>query len=145
MDFPLFDLDWTAAEDILLLKGISSSGIDNWHQISDQLSLKTPEDCEAHFYSFYYKSQEDPIPRIEEIGVLKRDKNNKPILKDDILEANNAKKEKFLEEIQKKRKPERDSKGRYSKNDDDNSDDNSKKQGKFALEPSIDQVPIIML
>ena len=44
LDFPLFDPDWTAQDEITLLKGISQSGIDNWVEISDQLSLKSPSD-----------------------------------------------------------------------------------------------------
>ena len=44
MDFPLFDPEWSAEDDIALLKGISQSGIDNWIEISDQFGSKTPED-----------------------------------------------------------------------------------------------------
>lgn len=75
MDFSLFDPDWSAIDEIMLLRGISASGIDNWIEISDQLGLKTAEDWEAEFYSFYYKSQEDPIPRLEEVTTTSREKS----------------------------------------------------------------------
>ena len=126
LDFPLFVKDWTAQDEITLLKGISQSGIDNWPDISQQSGFKTASDWEAQFYSFYYKSQEDPIPRIEEIWVIKRDKlSNSPFLNNEILNFNTKKKE---EEI-KSRKPAKESRQRSSKNEDDNiSSEQSKKQ-----------------
>lgn len=130
MDFPLFDEEWTAQDDVTLLKGISQSGIDNWVEISEQLGLKTPNDCENHFYSFYYKSQEDPIPRIEEVVTLKRDPTTcMPIIKDSVLKAGKKKKQKFIEDKKKGGKQETQANGRKHK-EDENSDDQSKKQGK---------------
>jgi hypothetical protein len=132
LDFPLFEPDWTAHDDITLLKGITSCGIDNWNQISEQLGLKTPEDCEAHFYSFYYQSDDHPIPRIEEIGSVKRDKNHKIITNAKLLESNREKKEKFLEEKKNMIMAKKESRSKSHKNEDENSDDNSKKQGKLS-------------
>ena len=128
LDYPLFDTDWSALEDIYLLKGISMSGIDNWYQISEMLGTKSPTDWEAHFYSFYYKSMDDPIPRVEEIGTLNRNKDNEPALKEEVLEENKKKKEKYLSEKYKD-KGKRDQRSKSHKND-QNSDDNAKKQGK---------------
>uniref|UniRef100_A0A7S3JP72 Transcriptional adapter 2 n=1 Tax=Euplotes harpa TaxID=151035 RepID=A0A7S3JP72_9SPIT len=119
MDFPLFVNDWTAQDEMMLLKGISQSGIDNWPEISQQLGFKAPSDCEAQFYSFYYKSIEDPIPRIEDIGVLKRDKStNQPVLNDTILTTNAELKSSF--------KPLTTIAHRSLKSSDDNASDNSK-------------------
>lgn len=44
LDFPIFDYDWSATDEITLLAGISQSGIDNWQKISERLSLKNPND-----------------------------------------------------------------------------------------------------
>ena len=133
MDYPLFDKDWTAIEDITLLKGISLSGIDNWHQISDTLDLKNPADCEAHFYSYYYKSMEDPIPIIEEIGTKMRDKDNHtPVLLDKVLEANQEKKQKFIAERQERSKGKENQKTR-NHNKNENMNDNEQIKGKSPL------------
>lgn len=131
LDFPLFEPNWTAQDDINLLKGITSCGIDNWNQISEQLGLKTPEDCEAHFYSFYYQSDDHPIPRIEEIGSVRRDKQHQMITNSKVLESNKERKGKFLEEKKNISKDKKESRSKSQKNDDENSDDNSKKQGKY--------------
>lgn len=126
MDFPLFVQDWTAQDEITLLKGISQSGIDNWPDISQQSGFKSASDCESQFYSFYYKSQEDPIPRIEEIGVISRDKEtNQPILNSEIINTNTKKKD---EEV-KSRRPAKESRQRTTKNEEDNiSSEQSKRQ-----------------
>jgi transcriptional adapter 2-alpha len=127
MDFALFESEWSAQEEVTLLKGISQSGIDNWIEISEKLSLKTAVDCEAHFYSFYYKSQSDPIPRIEEIGCVKRDKNNKPIYN-----------QKLLEENSKREAETRKNEIRASRNEDDKDSETSKKNNKNPDNPISD-------
>ena len=92
MEFPLFIESWSAYEELMLLKSIFQWGIDNWVEISDQLYNKSPSDWDAHFYSFYYKSQEDPVPNLTDIWVINRDKNtHKATLKEKILKQNQKK------------------------------------------------------
>ena len=134
MDFPLFDPEWSAQDDIALLKGISQSGIDNWIEISDQFGSKTPEDWEAQFYWFYYKSKDDPIPKFEEIGTLTRDKaSHEPITKDAILKSGKERKKSLKQKLNINVDIRQKSKSRSRKNEEDNSDDPLKQQGKFLI------------
>lgn len=126
LDMPLFEPDWTAMEDLALLKGISQSGIDNWIEISEKLNLKTAADCEAHFYSFYYKSEKDPIPNRADVGCDGRDKNNKPIIIEKILQEGLKRKEKFMEE--KLASGEQEHKEAKAGYEDDNISDTSRRQ-----------------
>jgi len=36
------------------------------------LNGKNPKDCEAHYYSFFYKSPEDPLPAMDQDLILKQ-------------------------------------------------------------------------
>ena len=62
MDFPLFRKDSSVLEDFMLLKGISQSGIDNFWEISNNMELHTGPECESQFYTFFYKSRDQPLP-----------------------------------------------------------------------------------
>jgi len=61
----IYSPDWTAREELMLMKGrfgsngiigIEKFGVDNWSEIADYIDSKTAEECEKHYYSFYYKS-----------------------------------------------------------------------------------------
>ena len=73
MNWPIFTKDWAAIEEILLLKALSTSGIDNWEETTNLLSLKSPERIENHYYTFYYKSKEDALPAASEVITSSRD------------------------------------------------------------------------
>lgn len=137
LDFPIFDYEWTATQEIALLAGISQSGIDNWQKISERLGLKTPNDCEAHFYSFYYKSQDYPIPSIEDVGAIRRAATtHEPVLKDSILKAGRTRTEKYLEEKKKTEKHDgkpREGRAKPNKDDDNGSSEHSKNKGKYRV------------
>jgi hypothetical protein len=45
-------------------------GLGNWIDISEQyVRTKEAKDCEDHYYSFYYKSKDYPLPVSEDIIV----------------------------------------------------------------------------
>ena len=47
------------------------SGIDNWVEMAELLNNKRAGDeCASHFYSFYFKSKQDPVPLIEDVITL---------------------------------------------------------------------------
>ena len=104
MDFPLFEEDWSAIDEVNFLKGN---------------------------FCFYYKSRDDPIPCITDVATSHRDKNNQPVINDKVLKNNKVKRENYLLE-KKGGEEEKKQRGGNAKND-DNSDDEAKKQGKFAL------------
>ncbi|ANQ07616.1 Transcrition adapter 2 [Plasmodium coatneyi] len=66
-DFPLYKLNWSAEEELLLLDGISKYGFGNWEQVADLVNSaakipKTDRQCEKHYYNFYLKSNCAPLP-----------------------------------------------------------------------------------
>ncbi|CAG9478944.1 unnamed protein product [Plasmodium vivax] len=66
-DFPLYKLNWSAEEELLLLDGISKYGFGNWEQVADLVNsaakiAKTDRECEKHYYNFYLKSNCAPLP-----------------------------------------------------------------------------------
>lgn len=63
LKFNIFSKDWSAKEELLLLQGITKCGMGNWIDISEQyVKTKGPDDCEEHYFTFYYKSKEDNLP-----------------------------------------------------------------------------------
>lgn len=63
LKFNIFSRDWTAKEELLMLQGITKCGMGNWIDISEQyVKSKTPEECEEHYFAFYYKTKESPFP-----------------------------------------------------------------------------------
>ncbi|SOV77132.1 transcriptional coactivator ADA2 [Plasmodium sp. gorilla clade G3] len=66
-DFPLYKLNWSAEEELLLLDGISKFGFGNWEQVADLVNsvaniTKTDRECESHYYNYYLKSNCAPLP-----------------------------------------------------------------------------------
>eukprot|EP00918_Siedleckia_nematoides_P056541 GHVU01123300.1.p1 GENE.GHVU01123300.1~~GHVU01123300.1.p1 ORF type:complete len:364 (+),score=44.16 GHVU01123300.1:177-1268(+) len=74
--FPLFDKNWTAREEWLLLQGMRNSGF-NWEEVADEVgerqkarlsgeassdARKTSRDCENHYYETYTSSPEQLLP-----------------------------------------------------------------------------------
>ncbi|KAG0048462.1 Transcriptional adapter ada2 [Gryganskiella cystojenkinii] len=60
--FPIFDNDWGADEELLLIEGAENFGIGNWQDIADHVGSKSRDECEAHYLQVYVKSQEWPFP-----------------------------------------------------------------------------------
>ena len=66
LSFPLISKDWSAKEELLLLQGIMKCGLGNWADISNQfVEKKSAKECEEHYFTFYYKSKDDYLPRKE--------------------------------------------------------------------------------
>lgn len=50
------------------------SGIDNWVEMAEMLNNKrTGDECASHFYSFYFKNKENPVPKPSDVITLGRD------------------------------------------------------------------------
>lgn len=64
LDFPIFSANWSAREELLLIQGLMKSGMDNWIDIAEKVGSKTPDECESHYYCFYYKSKQDSQPEV---------------------------------------------------------------------------------
>ena len=66
LNFSFFTKDWSVGDEYNLLYNLSISGLNNWEDISNILNRDQVE-CEAHYYSFYYKENKNPMPREEDI------------------------------------------------------------------------------
>ncbi|KAG0306029.1 Transcriptional adapter ada2 [Dissophora globulifera] len=60
--FPIFDTEWGADEELLLIEGAQTFGIGNWLDIADHVGSKTRDECEAHYLQVYVNSETWPLP-----------------------------------------------------------------------------------
>ncbi|KAF9547166.1 Transcriptional adapter ada2 [Mortierella hygrophila] len=60
--FPIFDTEWGADEELLLIEGAENFGIGNWQDIADHVGSKTRDECEAHYLQVYVNSDTWPLP-----------------------------------------------------------------------------------
>ncbi|XP_029194990.2 transcriptional adapter 2-beta-like [Acropora muricata] len=51
--FPLFSLDWSAEEEVLLLDAIEQHGFGNWDDIADHIGTKTGKETSEHYGDYY--------------------------------------------------------------------------------------------
>ncbi|KAK2568570.1 Transcriptional adapter 2-beta [Acropora cervicornis] len=51
--FPLFSLDWSAEEEVLLLDAIEQHGFGNWDDVADHIGTKTGKETSEHYGDYY--------------------------------------------------------------------------------------------
>lgn len=66
MEEPIFTPDWSFGDEIKLLGALSRLGLGNWDEISN-ITGKGKFECESHYYTFYYKKENDYIPKINNV------------------------------------------------------------------------------
>jgi len=59
---PIFDPDWTADEEMLLLEAIHLYGFGNWSDVSEHVGSKSKYRCESHYIKGYLSSETSPFP-----------------------------------------------------------------------------------
>lgn len=59
---PLYDAEWSADEELLLLEGIDQFGLGNWAEIALHVGSKNKLKCEAHYNERYLMSPVAPLP-----------------------------------------------------------------------------------
>jgi transcriptional adapter 2-alpha len=62
LNFPLFEEDWGADEELLLLEGIEMYGLGNWGDVSDHVGTKAPQQCKEHYFGTYINVPTAPYP-----------------------------------------------------------------------------------
>ena len=62
MNFPLFEEDWGADEELLLLEGIEMYGLGNWGDVSDHIGTKTHQQAKEHYFKMYINIPTAPLP-----------------------------------------------------------------------------------
>ncbi|XP_078600403.1 transcriptional adapter 2-alpha-like isoform X2 [Branchiostoma floridae x Branchiostoma japonicum] len=65
-EFPVFDLGWTAVEELKLLEALGDCGIGNWQEISNNVGTKSAGECESHYLLYYVGRARPPLPVFEE-------------------------------------------------------------------------------
>jgi len=86
LKFPLFAKDWQACEEHKLISNISFLGLNNWEDIGNKMENKTKDECEIHYYTFFYTESENPLPKEDSI-ILDENKN----INEDIEQMNQDK------------------------------------------------------
>ncbi|CAM9198537.1 unnamed protein product, partial [Ectocarpus fasciculatus] len=75
LDFPIFNKDWSAREELLLLEAIDRHGAGNWKTIAEYIGTKTLKQCEDHYWDSYLGSYGQCLPSTTIGGTLNRDRN----------------------------------------------------------------------
>ncbi|ODV63457.1 chromatin-binding transcription regulator ADA2 [Ascoidea rubescens DSM 1968] len=61
--YPIYDDDWGADEELLLIEGAQQYGIGNWQGIADHIGFsRSKEEVENHYHKVYLDSKNFPFP-----------------------------------------------------------------------------------
>jgi len=97
LTFPLYEDNWVAEEELLLLEGLEKYGFGNWPDIAEHIATdKTAEDVMNHYERVYINGK-DFLPPNEVLS--KRDAKNNLIIK-----PSTNKTQKSMDELDTKRK-----------------------------------------
>ncbi|KAJ3323657.1 Transcriptional adapter ada2 [Boothiomyces sp. JEL0866] len=66
LDFPIFESDWGADEELLLVEGLEMFGIGNWEHISEHIGTKNSKECNDHYQRVYINAESWPYPDMSE-------------------------------------------------------------------------------
>ncbi|QPG75730.1 hypothetical protein FOA43_003090 [Brettanomyces nanus] len=64
--YPIFDKDWGADEELLLVDGCQTLGLGNWHDIADYIGGRSKEEVGEHYEKVYLNSEYYPIPDLNQ-------------------------------------------------------------------------------
>lgn len=67
MNFSIFNKEWTLKEELQLLSCIEKYGLDNWNEISNGIKSKPKIPCESHYYTYFLRNVEHPLPSQEDV------------------------------------------------------------------------------
>lgn len=60
--YPIFEREWGADEELLLIQGCETYGLGNWADIADHIGNRSKEDVKKHYYDVYLNSKDYPLP-----------------------------------------------------------------------------------
>eukprot|EP00457_Paulinella_chromatophora_P005684 gb/GEZN01005701.1/.p1 GENE.gb/GEZN01005701.1/~~gb/GEZN01005701.1/.p1 ORF type:complete len:533 (-),score=102.82 gb/GEZN01005701.1/:165-1715(-) len=63
---PIFDPDWGADEELLLLEAIEMYGLGNWSDVAAHVDTKSKIQCEQHYNDVYLSSDTAPLPDLNQ-------------------------------------------------------------------------------
>ncbi|PRP86430.1 hypothetical protein PROFUN_05349 [Planoprotostelium fungivorum] len=67
LNFPLFDEEWGADEELLLLEAIEMYGFGNWIDAADHVGTKNLTQCKDHYFATYINVPSCPLPDVSKI------------------------------------------------------------------------------
>jgi transcriptional adapter 2-alpha len=62
LDFPLFDENWGADEELALIESLENYGLGNWEQAAEHVGTKDKNECRMHYLQTYIYSDTFPLP-----------------------------------------------------------------------------------
>lgn len=63
--YPIFEEDWGADEELLLIEGMKNFGCGNWQDIADHIGGRTKEEVAEHYTRVYLESETYPVPNLK--------------------------------------------------------------------------------
>ncbi|KAJ3037861.1 Transcriptional adapter ada2 [Rhizophlyctis rosea] len=65
LNFPLFDEEWRADEEITFIEGLEKYGTGNWEEIAEHVATKNKVECSEHYHKVYIDSDNFPTPDMD--------------------------------------------------------------------------------
>lgn len=62
--YPIFDKDWGADEELLLIQGCETFGLGNWADIADHIGNRSKEEVSQHYFEIFLNSKDYPLPEM---------------------------------------------------------------------------------
>lgn len=63
--YPIFDEDWGADEELLLVEGAETLGLGSWQDIADHIGGRSKDEVNEHYRKVYLESETYPIPNMK--------------------------------------------------------------------------------
>lgn len=64
--YPVFDKDWGADEELFLIEGCQTLGLGNWQDIADFIEGRSKEEVGEHYEKYYLNSEYYPLPDLNQ-------------------------------------------------------------------------------
>jgi Myb-like DNA-binding domain/Zinc finger, ZZ type len=77
LDFPIFEPDWGADEELLLVEGLELFGLGNWETISEHIGTKNASQVKRHYHKIYVRSESWPYPDLTDKFDMSPGKRNR--------------------------------------------------------------------
>lgn len=63
--YPIFEREWGADEELLLIQGCETYGLGNWQDVADHVGNRLKDEVAAHYNRIYLELAEYPLPEMD--------------------------------------------------------------------------------
>lgn len=63
--YPIFEEDWGADEELLLIEAMKTFGVGNWQDCADHIGGRSKEEVEEHYKKVYLEAETYPLPNMK--------------------------------------------------------------------------------